>query len=167
MKEVKPSWSERQLPRFFTTWREEWQDPELCPDNYLDFEGGLRFVVASAWLFCPETVEYRDCVFLRDRFDQATVDAWFERLGDDRERIEAVTNQVTLWDVFTNTLGRDEDDLHDELPQLALALGECWQGVLSRRYPGRQVMVQVSDEEDGSYGPTVTFWVSRVDAAFG
>jgi hypothetical protein len=166
MRRVEPTWCERKLPDFFVRWREEWKAPELCPDNYLDFEGGLRFVLAAAWLFSPETVEYRDCLFLKEHFDRKTVDDWFATLGDDGERIEAVTNQVNLWSVFTNTLDKDESGLQEELPQLAMALGECRQGVFSRRHPGREIHVQVSGEEDGAYGPTVTFWVSRVNADY-
>ncbi|MGW2240569.1 hypothetical protein [Streptomyces sp. NPDC001759] len=167
MSSIKPSWSERELPAFFTQWREEWKDPDLIPENYLDFEGGLHFVLAAAWLFCPETIEYRDCVFLKEYFDRETVDNWFVRLGDDRERIEAVTNQVNLWSVFTNTLAKGESQLREEIPQLAVALGECWQGILATRYPDLEIRVRVSDEEDGSYGPTVTFYAARVSADFG
>ncbi|MEU5837756.1 hypothetical protein ABZ820_29355 [Streptomyces diacarni] len=86
------------------------------------------------------------------------MDNWFLNLRDDRERIKAVTNQVSLWSVFTNTFAKHEPEPGDEIPQLATALGECWQGVLSKRYPDQQINVQVSDEEDGTYGPTVTFW---------
>ncbi|MFF8784315.1 hypothetical protein [Streptomyces sp. NPDC015125] len=166
MSSSKPVWSERELPAFFRRWRTEWKDEELSPDNYLDFEGGLRFVLAAAWLFCPETVEYRGCVFLEERFSRGTVDAWFTSLGGDRRRIEAVANHVELWDAFGNTPLTDDDRLREELPQLALALGECWQGVLSARYPDREITVEVSDEEDGSYGPTVTFWTSPALSAF-
>ncbi|MGX1759323.1 hypothetical protein ACWIG5_20805 [Streptomyces lydicus] len=65
MSSSKPAWSGRELPAFFRRWRADWKDEELSPDNYLDFEGGLRFVLAAAWLFCPETVDYRGCVFSR------------------------------------------------------------------------------------------------------
>lgn len=75
----KPAWSERELPAFFTRWRTDWKGEEFAPDNFLDFEGGLRFALAAAWLFCP----------------------------------------------------RDDNRLGEELPQLALALGECWQEVLA------------------------------------
>jgi hypothetical protein len=163
----KPSWSERELPAFFRQWRTDWKDEELAPENYLDFEGGLRFVLAAAWLFCPETVEYRGRVFLKDHFRQDTVDDWFTQLGGDRERVEAVVNHIELWDTFGNTPLTDDDRLGEELPQLALALGECWQGVLSTRYPDREITVEVSDEEDGSYGPTVTFWSSPAASEFG
>ncbi|NEB05005.1 hypothetical protein [Streptomyces sp. SID13726] len=167
MSSSRPSWSERELPAFFRKWRTEWKDEELAPANFLDFEGGLRFVLAAAWLFCPETVEYRGGVFLKERFRQENVDDWFAGLGDDRERVESVTNQVKLWDTFANSPLTDDDRLGEELPQLALALGECWQGVLSARYPDREITVEVSDEEDGSYGPTVTFRTSPVTSVFG
>jgi hypothetical protein len=154
------AWSERELPAFFRRWRTEWNDEELSPANYLDYEGGLRFVLAAAWLFCPETVEYRGCVFLKDRFSQAAVDDWFTKPGQERQHVEAVVNHVELWATFGNTALTDDEHLGDELPQLALSLGECWQGVLSSRHPDREITVEVSDEEDGSYGPTVTFWTS-------
>ncbi|MCZ1005968.1 hypothetical protein [Streptomyces lydicus] len=140
---------------------------ELSPDNYLDFEGGLRFVLAAAWLFCPETVDYRGCVFLKENFSQGVVDDWFTELEGDRCRIELVVNHVELWAVFCNSTLTDSDQLGEELPQLALALGECWQGVLSARHSDREITVEVRDEEDGSYGPTVTFWTSPAVPALG
>jgi hypothetical protein len=106
-------------------------------------------------------------LFLKDRFRQESVDDWFTKLGGDRERIEAVVNHVELWATFGNTPLTDDDRLGEELPQLALALGECWQGLLSARYPDREITVEVSDEEDGSYGPTVIFWTSPAISAFG
>ncbi|WP_328382329.1 hypothetical protein OHS81_03545 [Streptomyces sp. NBC_00400] len=167
MSSSKPAWSERELPAFFRRWRTDWRDEELSPDNYVDFEGGLRVVLAAAWLFCPETVDYRGCVFLKENFRQGIVDDWFTNLEGDRRRIELVVNHVELWAMFSNTPLADSDQLGEELPQLALALGECWQGVLSARYPDREITVEVSDEEDGSYGPTVAFWTSPAVSAAG
>ncbi|WP_030324218.1 hypothetical protein [Streptomyces sp. NRRL B-3229] len=160
MSSTRPSWSDRRLPAFFTRWRKDWNDEDLTPSHYLDFEGGLRFVLAAAWLFCPETVEYRGAIFLKDRFTRSTVDTWFTTLSGDRQRVESVANHVELWTLFTNTPLTDDDHLAEELPQLALALGETWQALLTTRYPGREIKVEVTDEEDGAYGPTVTFWTS-------
>ena len=158
MSTIRPSWTKRELPGFFLRWRSEWQDPDLLPQNYLDFQGGLPFVLAAAWLFCPETIEYRDCTFLKQRFDKSNVDEWFTVLGGATQRVEAKINHVELWGTFANADLTGENQLGEELPQLALAIGECWQGVLSARYPDRTVTVEVSDEEDGAYGPTIAFW---------
>lgn len=158
-----PAGPERELPAFFRQWRADWKDEKLSPSHYLDFEGGLRTVLAAAWLFCPETVEYRGCVFLKERFQRGTIDDWFTELGDDLRRIEAVVNHIELWDTFANTPLSDDDQLGAELPQLARTLAECWQGVLSARHADRKITVEVSDEESGSYGPTVTFWTTRDD----
>jgi hypothetical protein len=158
---IRPSWTKRELPGFFRRWRSEWQDPDLLPHNYIDFQGGLPFALAAAWLFCPETVEYQACTFLKHRFDKSNVDEWFTVLGGATQQVEAKVNHVELWGMFANTNLTDENQLGEELPQLAIAIGECWQGVLSARYPDRTVTVEVSDEEDGAYGPTVTFWTER------
>ena len=153
MSTTKPSWTGRELPGFSLRWRAEWQQPDLLSDNYIDYQGGLRFVVAAAWLFCPETVEYRG----------SNVDDWFARLTGATQRIEAVVNRLALWDTFPNTDLTGESQLGEELPQLAFAIGECWQGVLSARYPDRAVTAEVSDEEDGAYGPAITFWTEVAD----
>ncbi len=158
MSAEKPSWNKRELPRFFVKWRSEWRQPTLSPENYIDYQGGLSFVLAAAWLFCPETIEYRGGVFLKDRFNGPNVDNWFMHLAGVAQQVEVKVNCVTLWDVFANTDLMGEDQFGEELPQLAIAIGECWQGVLSARHADLTVTVEVSDEEDGVYGPTITFW---------
>lgn len=127
----------------------------MSPYDYINEQSGLCFVIAAAWVFCPETTEYRGCVILSERFNAENVDSWLERFDGDVGAVEAMVNQTHLDDV----LGLGEADVIDEedVAQLALAIGECWQGVISARYPDRDVTVTVSGDEDGSYGPTVTF----------
>ena len=93
----------------------------------------------------------------------SNVDGWFARLAGATRRIEAVVNRLVLWDTFANTDLTGESQLGEDLPQLAFAIGECWQGVLSARYPDRTVTVEVSGEEDGVYGPAITFWTEPTD----
>jgi hypothetical protein len=153
-----PRSTERKYPGFFVEWRRQWSGPSAKPMTPLDFvaeQKAFSYVVAAAWLFCPETVEYRGCLFLQDRFDQAKVDTWLGHLTGSQADVEAMVNQTKLYDVFANS---DLDDHEEDLETLAFAVGECWQGVLATRYPERGVIVEVSGEEDGSYGPVVTFW---------
>jgi hypothetical protein len=126
----------------------------MTPLDYLDHEEAFSYVVASAWLFCPETAEYRGCVFLKDRFDQERIDEWFRNLSDDPAQVEAMVNQTRLYDLFASCDGEQDDDLK----ALARGIGECWQGILLARYPGRGLTVEVSGDQDGSHGPTITFW---------
>jgi hypothetical protein len=157
----RPQWTQRSLPGFFLDWRSQWLGPSaetMTPLDYIDEQKGLGCVVAAAWLFCPETIEYRDCIFLKSRFDQGNVDTWFAQLDGEQADVEAMVNQTRLYDVFASY----EFDGHDgDLTALALAVGECWQGVLAARYGRREVTVEVSGEEDGTYGPAITFWVDH------
>jgi hypothetical protein len=158
MRMVKPRWADRRLPRFFVEWRASWGETAVetfVPVDYLNQQEGSAFSIMAAWLFCPEVVEYRGCLFLAWRFDRENVDMWFGHFGKAPDRVEAMVNQVKLYDVFGNS---DLGDTEDDLDQLAEAIGECWQGVLSGRYPERDITVEISGDEDGSYGPTVTFW---------
>ena len=43
-------------------------------------------------------------------------------------------------------------------PLTCAEIAEHSEPVLSVRYPTREITVEVTGDEDGSYGPTVTFW---------
>jgi hypothetical protein len=118
--------------------------------------------IAAGWLFNPSTVEYRDGIFIADRFSAKVIDEWFERYPYESARIEAVVNAVVLYDFFVNC---DLEPYEDALPSLAADLEVCWSGVLSKRYPNRRIHVEVNDgTESDSYGPSVTFWTERMPA---
>lgn len=121
----------------------------MTPIDYLTYRNSYSEVLAAAWLFCPETVEYRDCIFLKDHFEPANVDSWFNALKGDHEAVEAMVNHEDLADVARD-LGLDD------LASLSLALGECWQGVLDTRYPERGVTVEVT--RDPQDCPIITLW---------
>ena len=158
MSTTKPRWTERALPRFFIQWRSQWTGPtsaDMSPYDYINEQGGLRFVIAGAWIFCPETIEYRGCIVLAERFNAENVDTWLEHFNGNASDVEAMVNQTHLDDVLG--IGESDEIDDEDVAQLALAIGECWQGVLSARYPDREITVTTSGDADGSYGPTVTF----------
>lgn len=148
-----PRWNERVLPEFVREWAlSTMGDDDVDPIDYLDQEAGPGFAVAAAWLFCPETVEYRGGVFLRRRFTPENVDAW---LAEHSLLVTQVTVNLTkLWMVFG---GRGDLSAYDD--QLLWALGECWHAVIQRRHPEHRIFVSVdADEEEVSYGPSITVW---------
>lgn len=150
-----PTWSDRTPPEFVERWRSRFGAPaSLTTVDFLDSEEAYPSVVAASWLFCPDTVEYRGGVFLTDAVP-AAADRWIEHFDGEVVRGEQMANRTVLFDVFTNV----DTDAHGEraLCQLAAALGECWQGVLARRHPDLGIVVTLTDEPDGDYGPTLTF----------
>lgn len=79
----KPQWAQRSPPGFFLDWRSQWAGASAETMTLLDYineQKAFAYVAAAAWLFCPETIEHRDCIFLKDRFNQENVDTWFEQL---------------------------------------------------------------------------------------
>jgi hypothetical protein len=116
----------------------------------------------AAWLFCPETVEYRGGVFLNERLDESNAGVWIEHFKGEVRGAESMINTITLYDFFVAV--DIEPYAEAELQQLAEAIGECWRGVLSRRYADREVVVRVTGEAEGQYGPKITFWTEPKDA---
>jgi hypothetical protein len=103
-------------------------------------------------LLWPDFVEFRGCTFLKFKFDESNVDMWLERLSEDFRAVEAVVNQVHLWDVFSP--GSPEE--YRVLSQLAHRVSDMWRSALHIAFPDRIFLVLVLDDPE-EYGPTLTF----------
>lgn len=147
--------SERSVPTFFTEWRSGWTPGNLAPLDYLDQPESLRVTLMAQWLFCPELVEYRGGVYRRDIFDSSNIDNWMKNEALTIPAIEDANNRVKLWDIFTNV---DTSELTPQLEELARSIAICWKGVLADAFPGRPFVVESETEENGVYGPGVTFF---------
>lgn len=158
MSEQRPKLGERERPGFVEEWSTKFtgSPSHLTPVDYLDSDEGYRATACATWLFCPETVEYRGGVFLAERFTAGNADDWIDHFDGSVDQAEDVVNETRLFDLF----GYANIDAYGIglAHQVAVAIGECWQGVLERRFPDRDVIVEVRDEDDDAYGPSVTFW---------
>jgi hypothetical protein len=113
-------------------------------------------------LIWPRFEEVRGCVLLADRHTVASVDKWWEQLHGDRVRIEGVLNHPHLWDGQFST---DEDDENSEgFVELARLMQAGWRGAPASEFPGRSFEVTCTglSANDPEYGPTLTFYSSRV-----
>jgi hypothetical protein len=156
----KPEWKNRDTPAFVKKFsRERYGEGfHADPVDFLDQDAGVAFAVAAAWLFCPETVEYRDGIFLRRRFFPGNVDTWLET--HDLTATQVIVNLTEIWALFTNAQSDVFDDQDENA--LASALAECWYGVIQQRHPDHRIHVSVDLDEEGTsaVGPTVTVWSS-------
>ena len=109
----------------------------------------------TQWLFCPELVEYRGGVFMADRFTESNIDNWLRNPDLPVTAVEEVVNRVKLWDVFGSV---DMDTLTPSLEDLARSIAICWRGTLAEAFPSRSFVVLPETEENGVYGPGVTFF---------
>lgn len=122
---------DREVPHFFAEWRAKFErDGELRPLDYLSMEHGLPFVIAAQWLFCPNFVEYRDCVVV-------------VKTGDDE-----------------GNLADQKDNYEQYLPALARSVARCWEGLLTVRFPDRRFTVEVYGDSASELDPNITFYTS-------
>lgn len=150
----------REFPRFLDEWREA-NGENFTPLDYLNQRDGVPFVAAAQWLFAPDFIEYRGGVFWTElprgltSEDSALVDQWFDSLGGDVSKVERISNLLTLWDLF---VAADAEPDIVGLDQLARSIGRTWDALLQAEFPERKFVVEVRDEDEGSYGPQVTFF---------
>ncbi len=124
--------------------------PADDPRVFIGIEGSAAMLAAVMRLLAPPFVEHRGAVLLGFSFDPATVDDWFDRLGD-VAAVEGIVNHVHLWDLLPpHTLSEGEAE------RLAAPLAWFWGAALRAAHPDREFVVEVT--QDGGYGPEVTFY---------
>ncbi|WP_152522999.1 hypothetical protein [Nocardiopsis potens] len=153
-----PRWSERRIPEYVRKWAERTigSADGVDPVDYLDQASALDAAIAAAWLFCPETVEYRGGIFLKRRFSSTNVDRWLEE--HDLKTTQATVNLQYIGDLYPHVEFAESDDADDI--QLLYALAECWYAVCTVRHPGRRIHVSTDEDADGlsPAGPSLTLW---------
>jgi hypothetical protein len=148
----------RKFPRFLDEWREA-NGEGFTPLSYLNQPDAVPFVIAAQWLFSPDFVEFRGGIFRTElpqgltEDTRAILDQWFDKFDGDVTKVERIANQLTLWDLFAVA---DVEPHDEELQQLARSIGRSWNALLKAEFSDRNFIVDVNDE-NGSYGPQVTF----------
>lgn len=99
----------------------------------------------------PDFVEFQGCVFLDFKFDEEGVNGWLSQLKGDLRAVEAVVNQVHLWDV----LAPASPEEYEVLPRLAGKVSDMWRAAARLAFPGREFQISVADDPE-EYGPTLT-----------
>ncbi|MGE3540683.1 MAG: hypothetical protein AB7N91_24990 [Candidatus Tectimicrobiota bacterium] len=124
--------------------------------DFLSICGGAELAIAFSTLYWPEFIDVEGCVLLRERYEAANFQEWWEKLNGDMSKIEAVINHVHLWDLFV----LDENVPDKALEDLARILALCWRCALQEQFPKRIFDVHVV-ADDTEYGPTISFSTIR------
>src|SRR5690349_15682896 len=118
--------------------------------HYLVHNISVGQAVAVAGVFWPNFIEVDDCVFVEFLYNDGSYRRWRERHARDSRAIEAVMNELHLWDIFAPST--DED--YAALDYLAPKIADSWRAAMVSAFPSRHHVVESTiGPED--YGPTL------------
>jgi hypothetical protein len=106
-------------------------------------------LTALVW---PDFIEVQGCVVRRSSYSAENFATWWDQYGAEPWRIEAVLNEVHLYDWVSDFNPVDLPRLEAVAERIAAA----WNSALTRTFPDRVFIVSYETEPD-AYGPTVTF----------
>ncbi|RZU17271.1 hypothetical protein [Streptomyces sp. BK239] len=132
------------------SWVDDWGGAVDYVD-YVKHSADLATLVAFSRIFWPRFVEVGNCVLWDRAYEESTFEAWREKLAGDTRKIEAMLNQLRVWEVVES---EDVDEDRQALEFSAECIAKAWSAALCAEFPGRAFDVRIVDSEDG---PIVTF----------
>ncbi|BAQ11818.1 transketolase [Bacillus sp. OxB-1] len=121
--------------------------------NYVNMKSDIHTALGFAKFFYPDIVEVEGCFLLKDKFSQKNFSRWKEDYQNDKVTIEKMMNLYQVKDFFHINVG--EKDLRDPIQALGEALRQFWSLSFKDRFPHRNIVVSVFEEEDGELFITV------------
>ncbi|MCX4747441.1 hypothetical protein OG455_18260 [Kitasatospora sp. NBC_01287] len=107
--------------------------------------------ISIAAIFGPKFIEVDGCILWERAFERQNFEAWQAELSGDRARIEAVLNQLRLWQLIEYGESPEEAAA---AAAIARSIAHCWRLRLAEQFPEARFTVAVHESEDG---PIVTF----------
>ena len=143
-------------------------DPDTTNFDVLDFVaafGSPLEALMYSRLFWPEFVEIEGMVFLRetmeDEDDHERLADAFKRYGDDRTQTEKAFNLVEVPALLFSSYEAYRQTTEEEALWLARRLAEMWRACLHQKFPGRNFVVEVLEEDTGLDTVGVIFYQRR------
>jgi hypothetical protein len=126
--------------------------PGFTPLKYLRCVANLELAVAFTHLFWPNFVEHDGGIFLADGFDEPNYQDW--RRTESRTNTEKVMNHRHMQDLLQGEISAAN------LRHLAETLVAMWKCRLASLYPGRNIVVEMIEEDEGEEGegPVITVY---------
>jgi hypothetical protein len=122
--------------------------------DYLNTRGDFELAAAFGKLFWPEFIEVEGLILLAENYDEKTYRQWKQTVSD-RDKIEAVINEVHVYDLFLNSSKQPVTSQTFEF--IGWVLMKCWTCALKDKFPDRNFRVDYGTEPK-EYGPTIRFY---------
>lgn len=108
--------------------------------SYLNLKYQLLDAIAFFKLYFPNFIEYRDCIFLEDRFNSEIVDEWFKEFSSDLKKVEYMSNLYEVKDLFD--LNKSQNVNESDVKELGDLLKISWQLNLDKLFGDNNYEVQ-------------------------
>jgi hypothetical protein len=117
-------------------------------NKHLNFNYDINAAIAFSKLYFPTFIEYKNCVILESRFDEAVFEDWYKEFNGEIKQIERMCNLYELKDLFHIN---SSDESTNKTKELGKILKMSWEQNLKILFPNRSIVVNLIDENDNNY----------------
>ncbi|MDE7252860.1 MAG: hypothetical protein K2O32_07960 [Acetatifactor sp.] len=136
-----------------------------CTDlvQYATYKCGIEGMISTAFLFCPEIVEVKGYIFIKQFFNCAEgkeleyLKSLEEQYQYNKKDIEMSVNSCSIGDFFVGDTRELMDD-DDIISQFAHALVYFWKCRVRDLFPERNIVVELGYELMGELGLSITLY---------
>ncbi|WP_241774582.1 MULTISPECIES: hypothetical protein [Lysinibacillus] len=122
--------------------------------SYVNMKSDIKTALGFAKFFYPDVIEVEGCFLLKDKFSEKYFEMWKEECQKNKVNIEKMMNLYQVRDFFHINVDEDEN-LEEQIQALGEVLKIFWSLSFKNRFPDREIVVSVFEEEDGELFITV------------
>lgn len=143
----------------------EISEANWCADliQYATYKCGIDGLIASAYLFCPEIIQVKDYIFIKQFWNCSAEDSinhlnsLEKQYQNDKKAIEMSVNSWSIGDFFMNE-SKELMNNEEIITQFANALVYFWKNRVKDLFPGRKIAVELGYELMGELGLCITMY---------
>lgn len=141
------------------------ENANWCADlvQYATFKCGIDGLIASAYLFCPQIIQVKDYIFIKQFWncnEKESIDyvnRLEEQYHNDKKAIEMSVNTWSIGDFFVGNTSElmDNDEI---IVQFGNAIVYFWNSRIKDLFPDRKLIVRLGNNLMGELGVCVTMY---------
>lgn len=123
--------------------------------NYVNMKSDIKTALGFVKLFYPDIIEVEGCFLLKDKFSEKYFELWKNDCQNNKTNIEKMMNLYQVRDFFHINVDEEDENLEEQIQALGEALKIFWSLSFKNRFPNREIVVSVFEEDDGELFITV------------
>lgn len=122
--------------------------------SYVNMKSDLKTALGFARFFYPDIIEVEGCFLLKDKFSEKYFDLWKKECRENKLNIEKMMNLYQVRDFFHMNADEDEN-VEEQIQALGKAIKLLWSLSFKDRFPSREIVVSLFEEDDAELFVTV------------